>query len=63
MKIGPLLLRGFKRVEEDLFGNEVEVEGRQREQSVSIESVLSVSGLEECCWCLRIESGSSTMKP
>ena len=30
MKIGPLLLRGFKRVEEDLFGNEVEV-GRQRE--------------------------------
>ena len=62
MKIGPLLLRGFKRVEEDLFGNELMLQGRQREQSVSIESVLSVSGLEECCWCLRIESGS-TMKP
>ena len=30
MKIGPLLLRGFKRVEEDLFGNEVEV-ARQTE--------------------------------
>ena len=29
---------------------------------MSFESVLSVSGLEECCWCLRIESGS-TMKP
>ena len=30
MKIGPLLLRGFKRVEEDLFGIEVEV-ARQTE--------------------------------
>ena len=59
MKIGPLLLRGFKRVEE----LKLKLQGREREQSVSIESVLSVSGLEECCWCLRIESGSSTMKP
>ena len=30
MKICPLLFRGFKRVEEDLFGNEVEV-ARQTE--------------------------------
>ena len=52
-----------KELRKTCLGMKLKLQDRQREQSVSIESVLSVSGLEECCWCLRIESGSSTMKP